>query len=273
MLNSKFQANDFLSEGQLEVIERHQVKDSGRYVLSGVDGFDHVRRLFVFDTNEHTVSVYQYGDYIYPDVDNDTKKKIHIQPQHRDKCYQAVRMLVNTIFQPMITIYTTSFEYNPNTATDIDFRPVEEKNPEFLGKWFHYLYNAKNQQEFLKNILFFDYHIEVQLDDRDQGYESLLFAVNGDKIEYRVTYCRFTGTDYIRRSNSVCRNRNNYLYDDRFLLIFDTILAINSGKFALKENYDLMENEDLPNLPIFKDFDLKNDEEDKGYISTWICKE
>lgn len=269
MLNSKFQVNDFLSNYGLEAIERCKENFPDKLVLAGVDGFDSVRRMYIFDTNEHTVDIYHYGK----DIDVETKKTIHIQPEHRDKCYQAVRMLVNTIFQPMITIYTTSFEYNPNTATDIDFRPVEEKNPEFLGKWFHYLYNAKNQREFLKNILFFDYHIEVQLDDRNQGYESLLFAVNGDKIEYRVTCCRFTGTDYIKRSNSVCRNRNSYLYDDRFLLIFDTIFAINSGKFALKENYDLMENEELPNLPIFKDFDLKTDEEDKGYNSTWVHKE
>lgn len=269
MLQSKFQANDFLSDYDLKAIEHCKEKYPDKQILAGVDGFDGIRRMYIFDTKNHTVDVYRYVDVIL----EDTKKTIHIHPQQREKCHQAVAMLVNTLFRPMITIYTTSFERNPITATDIDFRPVEEKNPEFLGKWFHYLYNAKNQQEFLKNILFFDYHIEMRLDDRNKGYESLLFIINGDKIEYQVTYCRFTGTDYIKRSNSVCRNRNNYLYDDRFLLIFDTILAINSGKLALKENYDLMENEDLPNLPIFKDFDLKNNEEDEGYTSIWVCKE
>lgn len=266
MLKSKFQANDFLNEKQLEVIEQQQVKDSGRYMLSGIDGFDHVRRLYIFDTNQHTVDIYQYGLHI----DKDTKKKIHIQPQHRDKCYQAVRMLANTILQPMITIYSNTIEWEPITTTDIDFQPATEKNPEFLGEWYHYLYNAKSQQEFLKSILSFDYHIEVMFDNRNRGYESVLFTVNNDKIEFTVTYCRFIGPDWIKRSNSTYRNRNNFLYDSRFLSIFHTILVINSGNIDVKENYDLMENEDLPNIPTFRNMDLKSD--DEGYIIRWICK-
>lgn len=269
MLESKFQAIDFLNERQLEIIDQHQIKDSGRYVLSGIDGFDYVRRLYIFDTNEHTVSIYHYGDFIYPDIDKDTKQKIHIHPDHREKCYQAVKMLASTIFQPMITIYTNTVEWDPITTLDINFKPAKEKSSEFLGKWYYYLYNAKSQQEFLENILSFDYHIEVALDDRMQGYESVLFTVSNDAIEFTATYKRFTGTDYIKRSNSVCRNRNNYLCDNRFLLIFHTILAINSGNIPLKENYDLMENEDLPDLPIFRNTDLKSEE---GYIISWVCK-
>jgi len=266
MLKSKFQANDFLNEKQLEIIkQQQQVKDPGKYVLAGIDGFDHVRRLYIFDTNQHTVDIYQYGLHI----DKDTKKKIHIQPQHRDKCYQAVRMLASTILQPMITIYSTTIEWEPITTTDIDFQPATEKNPKFLGGWYHYLYDAKSQQEFLKSILSFDYHIEVMFDNRNLGYESVLFTVNNDKIEFTVTYCRFIGPDYIKRSNSTYRNRNNFLYDSRFLSIFHTILVINSGNIDVKENYDLMENEDLPNIPTFRNMDLKSDE---GYIISWICK-
>lgn len=248
MLASKFQINDFLSNYDLKVIEHCKKNYPDKQILAGIDGLDDVRRIYIFDTKNHIVDIYHYGN----DILKDTKKTIHIQPSHREKCYQAISMLIDTIFRPKIIIYTTSIGFDIFTAVNIGLQPAEEKSPVFLGKWFHYLYNAKTQQEFLNNILFFDYHIEVKIDDREQGYESILFTINENIIEYIVTYKTLQGTVFIKKSNSICFSKYSYLYNNDFLLIFDTILAINSSEMNWIEDYNLIEEGKLPDLPILK---------------------
>lgn len=267
MLNSKFQINDFLSNYDLEVIKRCKENFPDKLVLAGVDGFDYVRRMYILDTDKHIVDIYHYGK----DIDKETKKTIHIQPAYREKCYHAVTMLIDSIFKPKVTIYTTSIGWDMFTATDIDFQPVAEKNPEFLGKWYHYLHKAETQEDFLKNIIFFDYHIEVNIDDREQRYESVVFTINDNTIEYIVTNKVRQGKLFIKKSNSICFNRNNYLYDNGFLLIFNTILAINSGEVNWMEDYNLIEENKLPNLPIFQTFRKTATKE--GYEFTWIYRD